>query len=90
MCCKVRRLKMSATLSLRVPQETIEQLGQLAEATGKSRNFIAVEAMKDFIKREAWQVAEIQKAIKEADAGLFATDEEVNATFDKWSRKNAG
>ena len=75
---------MSATLSLRVPQETIEQLGQLAEATGKSRNFIAVQAMKDFIRREAWQVAEIQQAIKEADAGLFATDEDMQALDVKW------
>lgn len=78
------------TLSLRVPQAVIEQLGLLADATGKSRNFIAVQAMQDFIEREAWQVAEIQQAIKEADAGDFATDEEVQAVFKKWGRKNAG
>lgn len=82
-------LKMTVTLSLRVPTETIEQLGQLAEATGKSRNFIAVQAMQDFIEREAWQVAEIRQAIEEADAGEFATDEAVNAMRKKWSR-NAG
>ena len=78
------------TLSLRVPQTIVEQLGLLADATGKSRNFIAVQAMRDFIEREAWQVAEIQQAIKEADAGDFATDEEVEAVFNKWGRKNAG
>lgn len=77
---------MNTTLSLRVPTETIEQLGLLAEATGKSRNFIAVQAMKDFIEREAWQVAEIQQAIKEADAGEFATDEAVKAMRAKWGR----
>lgn len=80
---------MTVTLSLRVPTETIEQLGQLAEATGKSRNFIAVQAMQDFIEREAWQVAEIRQAIIEADAGEFATDEAVTAMRKKWSR-NAG
>lgn len=78
------------TLSLRVPKAVIEQLGLLADATGKSRNFIAVQAMQDFIEREAWQVAEIQQAIKEADAGDFATDEEVQSVFKKWGRKNAG
>jgi predicted transcriptional regulator len=76
---------MNTTLSLRVPKETVEQLGQLAEATGKSRNFIAVQAMQDFIEREAWQVAEIMQALKEADAGEFATDEEVQAIKAKWS-----
>jgi predicted transcriptional regulator len=76
---------MNTTLSLRVPTKTVEQLGQLAEATGKSRNFIAVQAMQDFIEREAWQVAEIMQALKEADAGEFATDEEVQAIKAKWS-----
>ena len=73
------------TLSLRVPRTIVEQLGLLADATGKSRNFIAVQAMRDFIEREAWQVAEIQQAIKEADAGDFATDEEMRALDAKWN-----
>ncbi len=80
---------MNTTLSLRVPQSVVDQLGLLADATGKSRNFLAVQAMQDFIEREAWQVAEIQQAIKEADAGDFATDEEVRAVKAKWGR-NAG
>jgi predicted transcriptional regulator len=75
---------MNTTLSLRVPKETLEQLGQLAEATGKSRNFLAVQAMQDFIEREAWQVAEIMQALKEADAGDFASDDEVAALDAKW------
>lgn len=76
---------MNTVLSLRVPQETIDKLGQLAKATGKSRNFLAVQAMQDFIEREAWQVEEIQVAIQQADAGNFATDEEVSTFFNKWS-----
>jgi len=76
---------MNTTLSLRIPQNVVDQLGLLADATGKSRNFIAVQAMQDFIAREAWQVREIQRAIQEADAGNFATDEEVRAIQAKWS-----
>jgi predicted transcriptional regulator len=75
---------MKTTLSLRIPEETIEQLGQLAEATGKSRNFLAVQAMQDFIAREAWQVEQIRQSIKEADAGDFASDEEMAALDAKW------
>ena len=75
---------MNTVLSLRVPQETIDKLGQLAKATGKSRNFLAVQAMQDFIEREAWQVEEIQVAIQHADAGNFATDEEISTFFNKW------
>ena len=75
---------MNTTLSLRIPKNVVDQLGLLASATGKSRNFIAVQGIKDFIEREAWQVQEIQRAIKEADAGDFATDEEVRAMKAKW------
>ena len=80
---------MNRTLSLRVPQDIIDQLGFLAKATGKSRNFIAVLAIQNFIAHEAWQVQEIQAAIEEADAGYFVADEEVQAIKVKWSR-NAG
>ena len=80
---------MNTTLSLRVPQNVVDQLGLLAEATGKSRNFLAIQAMQDFIEREAWQVQEIQEAIQEADMGDFATDEEVREIKAKWAR-NAG
>ena len=80
---------MNSTLSFRVPKETIEQLGQLAKATGKSRNFLAVQAMQDFIAREAWQVEQIMQALKEADAGGFASDEEMAALDAKW-RYRAG
>ena len=32
----------------------------------------------------AWQVAEIRKAVTEADRGRFATDEVVDALSQKW------
>ena len=32
-----------------------------------------------------WQIDEISKAIKEADAGDFATDAEVQAVIEKWT-----
>jgi predicted transcriptional regulator len=48
-----------------------------------------VDALREYLAREAWQIEEIQKALKEADAGDFATPEEVNAIADKWTA-NAG
>ena len=32
---------------------------------------------------QQWQIEDIEKAIKEADAGLFATHKEVEDFFDK-------
>lgn len=73
-------------MSMRLPVELANKLEQFADATGKSKSFVAIQAIQDFIEREAWQVQEILEAIQEADRGEFATDEEVQAVFDKWSR----
>lgn len=35
------------------------------------------------IQLHRWQIEEIEKAVNEADAGLFATDEEVEEFFDE-------
>ena len=32
-----------------------------------------------------WQIDEIETAVKEADAGLFATDKQVRQRFVKWT-----
>ncbi|NWD46862.1 CopG family ribbon-helix-helix protein [Pseudomonas gingeri] len=73
-----------SVMSLRLPDEMAETLANLAKATGRSKSFLAIDALRDYLAREAWQIAEIQRAIEEADAGDFATDEEVEASFRKW------
>ena len=78
---------MQTSMSLRLPKELAAQLGELAQATGRSKSYLAVQALQDFINREAWQIAEIQQAIREADADDFATDEEMQALDEKWGRR---
>lgn len=76
-------------MSMRLPDELSDQLDALAAATGRSKSFLAGQAIRDFIERESWQIAEITQAIKEADAGDFASDDELNAISAKWNN-NAG
>lgn len=78
---------MQTSMSLRLPKELAAQLGELAQATGRSKSYLAVQALQDFINREAWQIAEIQQALREADADDFATDEEMQALDEKWGRR---
>jgi len=72
------------SMSMRLPEELAKQLVALAEATGRTKSFLAVQAIQDFVAREAWQVAETKKGLAEADAGDFATDEENAALDAKW------
>jgi len=74
---------------MRLPDELTNQLEVLATATGRSKSFLAGQAIRDFVDRESWQIAEIIQSIGEADNGDFASDEEVNAISAKWKR-NAG
>ena len=76
----------TATLTLRVPVEVRNQLDKLAEATHRTKSYLVGEAIRQYLDLEAWQVGEIQQAIKEADAGDFASDDEVDAVL----RKHAG
>lgn len=70
-----------SVMSVRLSEDLSEQLEALAEATGRTKSFLATQAIRDFLNREAWQIAEIQQAIIEADNGDFASDSEMTARF---------
>lgn len=75
---------MGIMLNFRVPPALKEQLDKLAEATGRSKTTIAVEALQSYLEEQAWQVGEIQEALKDADADDFATPDEVEAVLNKY------
>jgi RHH-type rel operon transcriptional repressor/antitoxin RelB len=76
-----------ATLSLRIDPALKKRLDKLAEATNRSKSYLAEEAIKNFVSVNEWQIAEIKKAIKEADAGKFASPAEVNRVFSKLRKR---
>jgi len=75
----------TTTLTLRVPATVKEQLDRLADATHRSKSYLAGEAIRRYLELEVWQIGEIQQAINEADANDFASDEEVNAIVRKYA-----
>jgi predicted transcriptional regulator len=70
-------------MSMRLPDEAMERLGELAKATGRTKSFLAGQAVMEFLERESWQVAEITQALAEADDGDFASDQDVAAAREK-------
>jgi len=75
------------SMSMRLPADLASRLGELAKATGRTETFLALQAIQDFVEREAWQVAEITQGLREADAGDFATDEEMADMDAKWGSR---
>ncbi|WPO98436.1 ribbon-helix-helix protein, CopG family [Pseudomonas sp. HR96] len=72
-------------MSIRLSEEMADSLAALAQATGCSKSYLAVDALQGYLDREAWQVAEITKGLGEADAGDFASPGEVAAVTGKWT-----
>jgi RHH-type rel operon transcriptional repressor/antitoxin RelB len=75
---------MSTTMTIRLDDDVKERLDVLAGATRRSKSFLAAEAIKAYVENNEWQIAEIEVALKEADAGDFATDKELAGLARKW------
>ena len=74
----------TATITVRLPRKLRDRLERLAEATARTRSWLAVDAIETYLDLQEWQVAEIEAGLREADAGDFASDEDVRAVIDRW------
>ena len=75
----------TTTLTVRLPAELRQRLEKLARSTERSKSWLAVDALHNYVELHEWQVAQIKAGIHEADAGDFASDVEVAAVIDKWT-----
>ena len=80
---------MSTTLTVRLDNDIKDRLDVLAEATRRSKSFLAADAIRVYVENNEWQVGEIRAALEEADAGDFASAKELAAFAKKWN-VNAG
>ena len=76
----------SATITIRLDEHLKNQLEQLAEATHRSKSFLAAQAIHEYIKIQEWQINEIKKGIAEADAGDLV---EHDVIAKHWRKKRA-
>ena len=75
----------TTTLTVRLPAELRQRLEKLARSTERSKSWLAVDALHNYVELHEWQVAQIKAGIHEADVGDFASDAEVAAVIDKWT-----
>ena len=78
---------MSTTMTIRLEDDTKDRLDKLADATQRSRSFLASEAIREYIELNEWQIGEIRQAVEEADRGEFASEDDVKGFFDGWRRR---
>lgn len=76
----------AVTLSVRVSSETRHQLGQLSDATGRTKSFLTAEAIEHYLALQAWQVKAISKSLDKANSkkAKFIDHHKVSDWLNSW------
>src|SRR6516165_7693947 len=67
----------STTFTVRVETDVKKRLERLAKSTGRSRSFLAAEALNEYLDVNEWQVAGVRKAMGSVDRGKSIPHEQV-------------
>jgi len=74
----------SATFTVRVDAAAKKRLERLAKNTGRSRSFLAAEAINEYLDVNEWQVAGIKRAIASLDRGEGVSHQRVKDWISSW------
>ena len=75
----------TTTMHVRLRRKTREELDAIAASTGRSRSYLAAEAIESYVALNRWQVEGIEQALAEADAGgPSVSHEDVARWLDSW------
>jgi len=74
----------NVNVTARLDPETKKKLDLLAKSTARSKSFLISEAIRAYVKEQVWQIHAIKEAVEQANAGDFASNDEVRSTFRKW------
>jgi len=78
----------STTFTVRVEPDIKKRLEKLAKSTGRSRSFLAAEALNEYLAVNEWQVAGVKRAITSLDRGEGVSHKEVRDWVNSWDRKH--
>ncbi len=79
-------MKNTATtrMTVELPVQLKDRLEEIAKTADVPSTDLAVDAINSYVEIQEWQIHQIEEGLREADAGDFASDEEVAAVFAKW------
>ena len=75
------------TMTVRIQPDIRKALDGIAAALDRDRTYVVNQALEAFIDVHQWQVDHIRQGLREANAGKFATDAEVNRTIARLRKK---
>jgi RHH-type transcriptional regulator, rel operon repressor / antitoxin RelB len=78
----------STTFTVRVDTGVKKRLERLAKSTGRSRSFLAAEAINEYLEVNEWQVTGIKRAIASLDRGAGIPHSLVKDWVSSWGSAN--
>jgi predicted transcriptional regulator len=77
----------STTVSVRINLTAKKRLEKLAKSTGRSRSFLAAEAINEYLDLNEWQVTGVQNAMATLDRGKGIPHQRVKEWVNSWGSK---
>ncbi|MEO1745312.1 MAG: hypothetical protein AAFR13_02170 [Pseudomonadota bacterium] len=78
----------STTFTMRLDEETKKALEAEAKLRDRSAAYIAKQAITEMLDREAYKREQIEEAGREADEGVFVSEEAMDKWVGSWGTDN--
>jgi predicted transcriptional regulator len=70
-------------ITFRLDADKKKALDAVAAGLDRDRSYVLNEAIRSYLEIYRWQVEHVKEGLRQADAGLFASDAEVSGVFAK-------
>jgi len=74
------------TISFRIDRAKKTALDDVAAELDRDRSYVINEAVDTYLEVRRWQLEHIREGLRQAEAGEFASEDEVRQAFARWRR----
>jgi predicted transcriptional regulator len=75
------------TISFRLDEDKVEALDTLAVALDRDRTYLLNEAVSAYLEVQRWHIEQIERGIRQADAGTLVDHDKVKKMVAGWRRR---
>lgn len=75
-----------SNISFRLPEAKKLLIDELAELQDRDRSYIINQALDAYLEVMDWQLEHIKEGLRQAEAGEFAAEDEVQTAFELWKK----
>ncbi len=80
---------LSDPITLRVPQDILDDIEKIAETSDRSRSWVIVRALKYYLMAEGGEILSIRRGLEDEKAGDFIDSDEFFAELERLNREDA-